>query len=331
MNIFFVHSGDESFVKLDRELLSASFNVRDYHAAHKFPAGIRQYWRGVRESDVLFCWFASWNSFWAILFARIMRKGAVLVIGGYDLANLPEAGYGHQRRGLGKWVSRFAMQLATVLVTFSYFSQREAEQNAGIPFQQVRMIYLGVPDPYGSLPQTPRARMALTVGRVDRPNLKRKGIEPFVRAAAYLPDVQFVVVGAWADDAIAHLRSIASPNVLFTGRVSDEELLDYYRQASVYVQASLHEGFGMSVAEAMLAGCIPVVTRAGSLPEVVGDCGVYCKTPNPMEITQAVEMALKEPSTTREKARERIVRQFPMEKRRVLLEQCIQDALLIHL
>jgi hypothetical protein len=50
-----------------------------------------------------------------------------------------------------------------------------------------------------------------------------------------------------------------------------------------------------------------------------------------MEITQAVEMALKEPSTTREKARERIVRQFPMEKRRVLLEQCIQDALLIHL
>ena len=40
------------------------------------------------------------------------------------------------------------------------------------------------------------------------------------------------------------------------------------------MQASKHEGFGVSVAEAMLAGCVPVTTRAGALPEVVGDTGV---------------------------------------------------------
>ena len=51
-------------------------------------------------------------------------------------------------------------------------------------------------------------------------------------------------------------------------------LNDYYRRASVYVQASAHEGFGLSVAEGMLAGCIPVTTRAGALPEVVGDVGI---------------------------------------------------------
>ncbi len=108
----------------------------------------------------------------------------------------------------------------------------------------------------------------LTVGNVDRPNLQRKGLEPFVRAAALLPGRRFVVVGAWLDDAIEQLRAIAPPNVTFTGRLSDAQVQDQLRRAAVYVQASLHEGFGMSLAEAMAAGCVPVVTRAG--PMVAG-------------------------------------------------------------
>ncbi len=304
--VFFVHGGDELFVQLDRELLSASFDVQDFHAAQKFPAGFNQYWRGVRENDVVFCWFASWNSFWALLFAKIMRKGSVLVIGGYDLADLPEADYGHQRGGLGKWVSRSAMRTATLLVTNSYYSQKEAELNAGIPPEQVRVIYHGLPDPFGSLPNLPKERMALTVGKVDWPNLKRKGLEPFVRAAAHLPDVEFMLVGEWADDSIKYLRSIASPNVVLTGSVSDEELLDDYRRTSVYVQASLHEGFGLSVAEAMLAGCIPVTTRAGSLPEVVGECGLFCEIDSSESIASSIQATLNFPVTLRTRARKDI-------------------------
>ena len=60
----------------------------------------------------------------------------------------------------------------------------------------------------------------------------------------------------------------------FTGWLSDEELQDLYRRASVYVQASRHEGFGLAVAEAMLAGCVPVVMNVTAMPEVVGDAGV---------------------------------------------------------
>lgn len=308
---------------MDRELLAASFEVDDFYAARKFPTDFIQYWRGIKDADVLFCWFASWNSFCALLLAKFLRKRSVLVIGGYDLANLPEADYGHQRGGLGKWISRFAMKLATVLLTNSYYSQKEAKLNVGIPSERLKVVYHGVPDMFGSLPNFPKERIVLTVGKVDRPNLKRKGIEPFVRAAEHLPDAGFVVVGDWADDSIDYLRSVASPNVVFPGRVSDEELLGYYRRASVYVQASLHEGFGLSVAEAMLAGCIPVTTRAGSLPEVVGDCGFYSASPEPSDVAKAIDMALKSSESIRALARERVLNNFPMEKRRKLLEEII--------
>jgi glycosyltransferase involved in cell wall biosynthesis len=245
------------------------------------------------------------------------------VIGGYDLANLPEAHYGHQRGGLEKWLSRCAMKLATVLITNSCYSQKEAEENTGVPAKRVQVIYHGLPDSFGALPQTPKENIVLTVGGVEWPNLKRKGIEPFVRSAAYLPDIQFVVVGAWADDSIQYLRSIASSNVLFTGRVSDEELLEYYQRSSVYVQASLHEGFGMSVAEAMLAGCIPVVTRHGALPEVVGDSGFYADSPEPSEIAAIIKAARCGPEALRRECRQRILRHFPLDQRKDALRQTL--------
>jgi glycosyltransferase involved in cell wall biosynthesis len=324
MRIFFVHSGTERFVKLDRELLSESFDVRDFYAEHKFPADFWKYWHGIIETDFVFCWFASWNSFWALLLAWIFRKPSALVIGGYDLANLPEANYGHQRGGIAQWVSRWSMNLATLLLPFSCYSQGEAEKNAHIQDGRMKMIYIGIPDPHHDLSKEPKERLVLTVGNVDKPNLKRKGIEPFVRAAALLPDVKFVVVGAWLDDAINYLRTIASSNVIFSGWVGPEELLEYYRRASVYVQASLHEGFGLSVAEAMLAGCIPVTTQAGSLPEVVGECGIYCMSTQPPEIARAAEIAMNAPIWMREKARQRILDLFPLESRREKLNQVIR-------
>jgi glycosyltransferase involved in cell wall biosynthesis len=323
MRILFVHSGNETFVKLDHELLSASFEVQDLYATRKFPADFMLYWRRVKDANVIFCWFASWNSFWALILAKLFQKSSVLVIGGYDVANLPDAKYGHQREGIEKLVSRWAMNLATVLLPFSDYSLQEAEKNAGIAAKRMKMIYIGVPDALGSMPIGQKEKMALTVGKVEWTNLKRKGLEPFIRTAAYLPDVKFVLVGIWADDSIEFLRSIASANVTFAGQVSEDELLDYYRQASVYVQASLHEGFGLSVAEAMLAGCIPVITKVGSLPEVVGDCGFHTTSSDPMDVAKAIETALNGSLSLREQARRRILSLFPLQQRGQLLEQII--------
>jgi glycosyltransferase involved in cell wall biosynthesis len=255
-------------------------------------------------------------------FAKLLGKPSILVVGGYDVANMPEIGYGHQRGGLKTWVSRRTMRLATSIVTNSDYSRKEISRNIGLTNGSVTRIFHGVPDQFGEVALA-KERMALTVGNVNRSNLQRKGHEPFVRAAALLPDVKFVLVGAWQDDAIDYLRSIAAPNVKFTGRVADNALLDYYRKASVYVQPSRHEGFGMSVAESMLAGCVPVTTAAGALPEVTGDCGIRMNSVGPDELAQAIRTALDYSDDERRRCRTRILDRFPLWRRAAALKEVI--------
>ena len=151
----------------------------------------------------------------------------------------------------------------------------------------------------------------------------------FVQAASLVPDVEFVVAGKWMDGSVEALRAVAPGNVTLTGWLEREELDALYRRASVYVQASRHEGFGLSVAEAMLAGCIPVVSSAGALPEVVGDAGVVLDTvaPVPGAIADAIRRGLGADGGARERARRRILDCFPVGARGEQLARVVDEAL----
>ena len=229
------------------------------------------------------------------------------------------------RGGLKKWISRWTMLLADSVITFSDFSKQEAIKNTTLREKQLQVIYLGVHDKFSHFSFHLERPLVLSIGKVDQSNLLRKGHEIFVRTAAYLPETSFVLIGNWADKAIDRLLLIATDNVIFTGWLDTEELLQYLQRASIYVQPSAHEGFGLSVAEAMLAGCIPVVTSHGSLPEVVGDCGFYVDDPSPRALAQTIKKAFLAPQSLRRQARERILHQFPIEKRARALKNMISN------
>ena len=59
------------------------------------------------------------------------------------------------------------------------------------------------------------------------------------------------------------------------GFVPDDELVYLYSRAYALVQPSLMEGFGLPAVEAMACGTPVVSSRAGSLPEVVGEAGLF--------------------------------------------------------
>lgn len=161
----------------------------------------------------------------------------------------------------------------------------------------------------------------ITVGGVSRSNLRRKGLETFVKSASLVPEARFVVIGKYQDDSIDSLKSIASPNVSFTGFVDDSDLLQWYQKAKVYVQVSAYESFGMSLAEAMLCQCVPVVSERGALPEVVGETGYYASFEDEKATAEAIKSALN--SDRGLLARRRIQTLFPQSRR----EEALKDAI----
>jgi glycosyltransferase involved in cell wall biosynthesis len=323
--ILYVHSRKASFVAIDREILAERYEVEDLYQPGRWPNPVSVI-RGVVRADLVFGWFASWHTFFPITLAWLLRKPSVLIIGGFDTANMPDIGYGYQQGGLRRAASRWIMGRARRLATNSEYSLSEIERNTPIPPDRVRVIHHGVPDPFGDEPG-PKEREALTVGAIDHTTLVQKGQLPFVEAARLLPDVRFTFAGKWLDDSVEELRARAGDNVRFTGWLSDDDLHATYRRAAVYVQASRHEGFGLAVAEAMLAGCVPVVMNVTAMPEVVGDAGVLIESQEPDEVAGGVRRALELGPGAPRRARERILTAFPMERRREGILRVVQDSL----
>jgi glycosyltransferase involved in cell wall biosynthesis len=323
--ILYVHSRKASFVEIDREILAERYKLEDLYQPGRLPNPIKVI-GGVLRADLVFGWFASWHTFFPITLAALLRKPSVLVIGGFDVANMPDIGYGHQQGGLRRWASRFIFARAQRLVTNSNYSLSEIERNTPIPPSRVTVIHHGVPDPFGELPGEPKQRIALTVGAVDEGTLVQKGQLPFARASRELPGVRFVLAGKWLDAAVDELRAAGGPNLELTGWLSDEQLLDAYRDAAVYVQASRHEGFGLAVAEAMLAGCVPVVMNVTAMPEVVGDAGVLIDSQEPHAVAAGIRTALELGPPASRAARERILTTFPMDRRREGILRVVEEA-----
>ena len=325
--ILYVHSRKASFVAIDREILAEQYEIEDWYQPGRVPNLIGLI-GAMRRADLVFAWFASWHSFFPITLAWLLRKPSVQIVGGFDTANMPDIGFGYQQGGLRRWASRWIMKRAGRLVTNSYSSQREIAANTPIRPEDVTVIHHGVPDPFGPLDESrPRERLALTVGPIDEGTLIQKGHLPFVQSARLLPDVRFVFVGKPLDDAIERLREVATDNVEFTGWLSDEDLTSLYARASVYVQPSRHEGFGLAVAEAMLAGCVPVVVDVTAMPEVVDGAGVLIPSQEPEAVAEGIREALGRGPGAHEQARQRILDEFPMEMRRERILAVTAEAL----
>jgi glycosyltransferase involved in cell wall biosynthesis len=146
-----------------------------------------------------------------------------------------------------------------------------------------------------------------------------KGLIFLVEALAKLRterDVELVVIGKTKRDgpiARAIARFGVEDAVSFHSGVGWAELVELYAGAEVAVVPSLYEGFSLPAIEAMACGVPVVATRAGALPEVVGDSGTLVAPGDASELASAIGALLGDPARRARsgaKARTRAVSRF---------------------
>jgi glycosyltransferase involved in cell wall biosynthesis len=317
--VLLTYDHPQPFVMRDLEIFKKHFEMMsfEYHGKKSLP----RLSTAVARTNLSFSWFVLGHATSTVMFSKTFGKKSIVNAGGWDVLDMPEIDYGAMRSRKRIQRTTLALENADKVTTVSESMKGDVLKWVD---RDVEVIHLGFDWTY-FVPKGEKERMALTVGNVSEQNLKRKGLEGFIRAAKYLPDVQFVLVGSLKGDVSKRLESMISPNVQVTGYVEDDELMRFFQRSKVYVQASYHEGFGCSMAEAMLCECHPVVARRAAIPEVVGDTGTYVEYDDPESIAEGIAKALDEGDGSR--ARKRIKAEFPIEKREERLVQAVMDCL----
>lgn len=137
--------------------------------------------------------------------------------------------------------------------------------------RKVRVIYNAV-RPSERLAQIdPHRRVVLYVGRLAA----MKGVDTFLRAAGRVvpqfPDVLFVIAGEGSEYShLLHLTAALGigDQVMFLGKVSDEEREILLAGSSVFVLPSVVEPFGIAALEAMAAGVPAIISKTSGVAEI---------------------------------------------------------------
>lgn len=122
-----------------------------------------------------------------------------------------------------------------------------------------------------------KEKYILTVSTIS----PRKNIDGLVKAYNEIENknkVKLVIAGAygWLYEDIIKLVDELNLNgqVIFTGKINDDELKFLYKNCFIFTYLSFYEGFGLPPLEAMSYGKNCIVSNASSLPEVVGDAAI---------------------------------------------------------
>ncbi len=326
--ILFVRLNPSSFVQRDLKILKKHFQVKevDFIISRKDPLTtmktIYSLISGVIWADMTFSWFADIHSYWSVKLSKFFGKKAVTVIGGYETAKVEELGYGALLDPVKTARIKYIFENADKIVALTSIMRQEAVDNYHISGENFKIIPTGFDyNTFKAKGEKEDMVFTASLGHTwDRVRLK--GVDTFVKAAQYLPDVKFVVNGT-TGRALEKLKKIAPGNVEFVGPVPFSELLELFQKSKVYCQLSMREGLPTAVCEAMLCECVPVGTDQYGIPVAIGDVGFYTNYGDVDGTVKSIKKAMK--IGDGKKARSRIKKLFPKEIREKGLLELIRE------
>lgn len=236
------------------------------------------------------------------------------------------------------------LKRSDLILTVSEFSKKEIMELLHIPEEKIKVVYNAASfsndlDDIGEVKYKYHINKdyLLFVGNIEpRKNIKRMIAAYIELREKYNVDIQLVLAGGkgWNNEEIFDYvsKSKYKNDIIFTGYVSKGEKNSLYKNAKAFIFPSIYEGFGIPPLEAMHFGCPCVVSRAASLPEVVGKAAKLVNPYSTIDIADGIYSVISNESYRQELINEGYIQEkkFSWDQSAKKLEGIIKDLLNIN-
>ena len=151
-------------------------------------------------------------------------------------------------------------------------------------------------------------------------------LRAFKKVQTHNPEASLTLVGAGSqhESLIQQVETMGLKNVVFTGRVSNEQIYDYLGQADVMLSAPKIDNMPVSLIEAMNAGLLVISSRVGGVPYMIedGKNGLLFESDNDADLAEKMIWVVEHP----EDSHDIVVQAFQSVKK--YSWDCIRDSLL---
>ena len=183
-----------------------------------------------------------------------------------------------------------------LILTNSYFTAKVTKESLGA---DSKVLYPPIPsaffrenDKSARIQKNFRENLVVTIARFGQ----GKQVELVPKIASLTDkDIHFVMIGLVHDRSVLDTVTRAVKKFGLENRmriltdVSREELKAVLAKAKVYLHTTIMEHFGMSIAEAMAMGCLPIVHNSGGAKEFVP---AEYRYEDPQEAAKKIETAV---------------------------------------
>ncbi len=220
---------------------------------------------------------------------------------------LHDINFEHQPQDVPGWAGKYLRsefplfaKKAKHVLTVSEFSKQDIVNTYHIDPEKISVCYNGVSDQFSpfsddknlqtKIQYSEGKEYILYLGAIHpRKNITRmlQAFEKFKES--HSSDIKFLIAGKkmwWTDEMEQQLNSMNhKKDVLFAGRIPQEDLPAIYSAAKCLLYVSYFEGFGIPMIESMKAGTPVIASNNSCLPEIAGEAALYADPYSVEDIT----------------------------------------------